>query len=171
MNKQEIIERLSSIKGAKMVTIVSQTEPPMRKTNNPYAGKVVKVSHVNGVINWNYERSVNRQREREGSEPDFEALPRSWGDRIMGTPLVRHVKDGVEKRYLEMKVERVLTTTYIDYTTGEAIDPEVLRPFLRENAGNIRQNLEKPVILRDYNIDNIAKIFMDGEEIVNEEIS
>ena len=94
------------------VTIVSRTEPAMRKTDNPFVGKLFKVSKVSGTINWQYGHEVNRQREREGGfdivdgQPVvatvevFKAHDRKWGTRIENSPFVEH--NG--QHYLEVKV-------------------------------------------------------------------
>jgi hypothetical protein len=98
--KSALLER----KGTTFVTIVAETDPKLRKRGNPYAGRVTKRSRVNGAIGWIYGNGVNRQRIREGLDPDFEAFPRKWGERIKGTPFVEHKGN----TYLELKVERVL---------------------------------------------------------------
>ena len=37
---------------------------PASGTPNPFKGNVIKISRVNGIINWRYGSSVNRQRVR-----------------------------------------------------------------------------------------------------------
>ena len=155
--KSALLER----KGTTFVTIIAETDPKLRKRGNPYAGKVTKRSRVNGAIGWIYGNGVNRQRIREGLEPDFEAFPRKWGERIKGTPFVEHKGN----TYLELKVERVLGTEYL--LDGEPIDRSLIEEWLpkRKPEGE-RQQVENPVILRDYNLANIKAIAFDGITIV-----
>lgn len=160
---EQLKEMLKARKGATIVTIVAETEPDLRKTGNPYIG-CKKISRVNGVINWIYENAVNRQREREGQPVNadgyiehFESLPRKWGQRIHGTPFVEH-KDNT---YLELKVERSLGHEYRH--NGETLTDEQVAPFLPKKKEGERQKVDKPVILRDYNLTNIVQISVGGE--------
>lgn len=152
----DLVNLLKSRKSAFFVTIEAETEPSMRKTGNPFLG-TKKKSVVNGLANFIYENSVNRQRKREGLEPDFEAEPRRWGTRLRGTPLVEH--NG--RYYLELKVEKTQNPTY--WFDGKEIKKEELEAFMSEHSeGN--QGVEKPVVLRDYKLENIRKVRMDGQE-------
>lgn len=200
ITRNELREQLSTRKGAAMVSIVSTTEPAWRAKlkphevasegdpqadqlvdaifavagvsdiPNPYRGKVHKISHVNGVINWRYANAVNNQRMREeqpldeeGNVEHFEALPRKWGQRISRedgtiTPLVEHKG----RHYLELKVERSLGHEYRD-DEGNVYDDETITPWLRKRSKSSRQQTDKEIILRDYALDSINEIRMDGE--------
>ena len=156
-----IQEMIDSIRGSRIVTFVSITDPDwasIKSTGpNPFKDTVKKRSVVNGMIGFIYENSVNRQRFREGLETDFESFPRKWGTRLHGTPWVEH--NG--KRYLEVKVERVLSTEYIDQD-GNIIQPETIRPFLKPKNTTSRQGVENEIILRDYALNNIVELRLNG---------
>ena len=161
ITRDKMIALLHASKGAKMVTIISQTDPGKNKACK---GNCIKQSTTNGVINFHYENAVNRQQGREGGPQDFEAKPRKWGERIKGTPLVTHKGN----TYLELKVERALSTEYFIVQPGGVLAPcqksdveEWLRPT-RSNASH--QGVQKEVVLRDYKIDNIVVIRMGGIE-------
>jgi hypothetical protein len=187
ITRTELREQLMERRGASMVSIVSETEPKMyakRKPSqlssdalagvtdipNPYRGKVHKISHVNGVINWRYANAVNNQRAREGQPTDeegnvehFEALPRKWGQRLQRddgtvTPLVEHKG----RHYLELKVERSLGHEYRD-ESGEVVPQDDIAPWLYPHRKSARQQTDKEIILRDYALDNIKQVRMDGE--------
>lgn len=161
---QGLGELFSGIKGAKMVSIVTETVPTLKAPkSNPLNGRLVKRSYVNCVVNFNYTNSVNNQRGREGNLEGFEALPRTWGVRIAGTPLVEHKG----KVYLETKVEKVYNTEYV--LDGSVVPPEEVYEFLapRKPEG-VRQEVEKPVILRDYALKSIRVVNMDSEQFVVE---
>ena len=157
MKLGELKAALMQRKGTSFVTIVAEPDPKLRKRGNPYSGRVVKRSRVNGAIGWIYDSGVNRQRIREGLEPDFESFPRKWGQRIKGTPFVEHKG----RTYLELKVERALSTEYL--LDGEVIDKSVIEEWLpKRKAEGERQQVENPVILRDYDLANIKAITFDG---------
>ncbi len=146
-------QQLLQWRGAAMVTIHAETCPDMRKTSNPYAN-AVKHSVVNGVINWVYETSVNRQRLREDLTPDFSAYPRKWGQRLYGTPLVEHKGN----YYLEMKVQHSTCRYYIGNVEINTVD---IQPWLRPSYPS-RQGVTREIILRDYSLENIT-CFVYGE--------
>jgi len=175
---ENLVELLGSVKGAKIVTITTKTQPSFQRTDdksnpNPFCGKTVKdhdvwkISRVNGIVNWDYAKSVNRQLDREGQEADFEAKPRKWGTRLSGLPFVVHVgKDGKVQLYLEMKVERSLDYHYED-GFGNEIPKEKVSPFLRK-SGPSRQGTDNEIILRDYRMDGILAIRYQGTTYVVE---
>jgi hypothetical protein len=164
---------LESRKGASFITFTAITEPnwkALKETGpNPYKGKVRKRCKINGVINWAYETAVNKQRVREGSEPDFDALPRAWGIRVHGTPWVTHK----EKTYLELKCQNVYEVEYLDENGDVLPDTDVLDAdlnvvkhsvyfYVKPSAGNDRQQLDREVILRDYTLENIKEFTWNG---------
>lgn len=154
--REQLVEMLTAEKGAKIVTLYTKVSPKMKKRGNPYLG-LLKKSKINGVVNFNYENSVNRQRVREESEADFKAEIRKWGTKIPGTCIVEH--NG--KYYLEVKVENVYDTKYI--VGNQEIEKEKVKPYLYDSSGNPRQDLDKEVILRDYSLDSIEAIKYGGK--------
>jgi len=144
-----------------VITALRGVQPmTVRKNPNPGARKI---SHVNGMVNWVYENSVNRQRGREqGEDADlFVSHPRKWGTRIHGTPFVEHKG----KLYVEMKVERVLGTRYED-ADGQEISADAVAPFQSPKKGeSARQGVEQEIILRDYGLDTITAVTFGGETL------
>jgi len=150
------------------VTIVSRTEPAMRKTDNPFVGKLFKVSTVSGEINWQYGHEVNRQRQREGGfeivdgQPvvatveDFKAHNRKWGQRIENSPFVEHKG----QHYLELKVSESNGHEYRDenneLVTGETL--EHAKTFFPKRSESSRQQVENKIVLRDYRLDRVTAI-------------
>jgi hypothetical protein len=154
--------KLTDTSRAAIVTFVANTEPDMRKTDNPYLG-CRKIARVNGIIKFTYESCVNRQRVREsqpltldGYVEHFTSLPRRWGVRVHGTPFVTHNGN----TYLETKVSNWLE---VQYRLGNHIIPEEdIGPFLKDSHESSRQGVDKKVILRDYNLVNIKQIAIGG---------
>lgn len=144
--------------GATFITIIAETEPKMNKRGNPYLGRVTKRARVNGSIGGYYPDMVNHQRAREGLEVDFKAVPRLWGVRIVGTPFVEHRGN----LYLEMKVERVLSSEYL--LDGEPVDRAILDPWLpvRKKSESSRQGVDKDVVIRDYMLTRIREAVFDN---------
>lgn len=161
---QKALERLLfAVSRSRMVSFASVTEPDMRKTDNPFVGTVRKVTFGTGVICWSYARTVNRQRVREAKRDDFRARLRTWGSRVRGTPLVAYTTPVRTWLYLEIKIES-RHSHYIDTSTGKPLTPKRLKElsrFLTPIAPN-RQDLDKTICLRDYRLDHIAELTLDG---------
>lgn len=168
-----LIDLLHERKGTQIVSLVTETIPSMNKKNNPYYDKeketfrVTKRSWVNGMVGWNYSNSVTNQRLREGHEsPEFEAQPRTWGERIAGSPLVKH-KDSL---YLELKVERTVERPLF-YLDGELLIEEYdkvvlddIKKYIKAPKQAMTQETEKEIILRDYKLSNILSIRCGGQD-------
>jgi len=160
MTEVQLAAMLTANKGASIVTIVTMTDPTMRKTGNPFVGNVKKVSRVNGMIGWSYENAVNNQLAREDKTAEFVAKPRKWGTRLNGTPLVEHKGNF----YLEMKVERSLGYRYEDLQ-GNPLDDATMaqvKAFMPIKAKPQTQGTDKEIILRDYRLSSILSITYKG---------
>ena len=108
------------------VTIVSNTTPRMRKTDNPYFDRIKKHAIVIGDICWNYAEEVNKQRQREGaltmvsghpvSQPveEFSAQPRVWGDKDQTRERIGAMVYYKGKEYLELMVKQSVSYEYRD---------------------------------------------------------
>lgn len=164
ISSAQLTKILMDTKGATFATIVTETEPTMRKTNNPLFDKVVKQSRMNVTLNFNYENSVNSQRAKEGADTDFEASPRKWGERIKGTMLVSH-KGMV---YVEAKMNgKPQETVYLHKDTRNVISKEAIDDFLPKPKSNKdHQGVEKEIILRDFMITSIKEIAIKGTHYV-----
>lgn len=163
LTQTQFQSRLFGLSKATAVGMTAVTVPEMRAKENPFFGRVVKVSRVNGFINWRYARTVNRQRTREDKTPDFAAVPRSWGHRVKGTPLVALVTaEGQTLLYLEIKVQ-MRSTDFRDRVTGELIGLRDVKPYLIPPAKAVRQQIDRDIVLRDFRLDHIAELRIDAQ--------
>lgn len=159
LSVSQLETRLFAVRGSRFIGLTALTVPRMRKTDNPWFGRVTKVSRVGGSIGFAWKYVVNRQRKREGKPQDFRPTRRQWGERIKGTPLVSHVTPGGETRiYLEVKPQ-TRAEDFHETTTGTLIDRDELTPFL--NRSELRHNVD----IRDFRIDNIAELRIDGDTL------
>jgi hypothetical protein len=152
---QKLIDSLQEHKGTQFVTLITKTQPKLLK--NPLE-PIFKVSRVNICVNWNYSNSVNLQRMREGNEDAFVPQPRKWGTRIPHSPFVEHKG----QLYLEAKIEKSLDYHY-ENANGDTIENSIVNPYLPQRKQSSTQQTEKEIILRDYNVENIVSIAMQGE--------
>lgn len=157
---RELQQQLTKVSAAQAIALTAVHEPEMRQRGNPYRGKVLKRSRVNGFINFRYQTTVRKQQKRELQPTDFVAAPRKWGQRVRGCPLVLHVADDLQL-YIEVKIERV-ERLYFDAVTFAPIDEKQLAPYFKKKRPS-RQKLNKPVELRDYRLDHVAEVRLSGQ--------
>ena len=170
-----LLNVLRSVRRTQPVGLVARTIPEMLCKRNPfYEGNgvfdLVRIRQVTGFIGYGFESVVNRQRAREDRPTDFVSEARSWGQRPRGrcepgrgfrSPLVRHRGNW----YLSLKRQRIVRTEHRRITTNALVHERELQSFLRPDDGRFekkRQQLERPVIVRDYGLANIAHLTLDG---------
>lgn len=162
INQSELRNVIESIRGVSFASIHSVTRLDMRKTGNPFAGKILKVSKILAIVgNWSYENSLINQAKRENVETEFEIKPRKWGFRLNDSGIVEH--NG--KLYLECKVEKSISSRIV-FDDGRFIpnkDIEIIRSFIPiRKESSTQEPIEKKIILRDYAFDSIRKIRLNG---------
>lgn len=160
VTRQQLVDVLKARRRADVVTIVAENSPRLRKTGNPFSGRVRKVSRLNGVIGFDYENVVNRQRARHGDPEAFEAQPRTWGQRVANTPLVEH--NG--QFYLEVKVERTLACQF--FIDGKPVDAAVVKPWLLNQRADATNQGERRIVPLDFRLTSIRQIAIGGRLFV-----
>lgn len=71
--KNTAVQTISNLrKGTFGVEVILNTEPSMRKTDNPFVGRIRKISkYKNAVLGVSYENTVNGRLKKKGLEKDF----------------------------------------------------------------------------------------------------
>lgn len=169
MTRQQLADYLFGIQGSSFIGMTVETEPTMRKTGNPYAGRVRKINRVNGLVNFYYEEGVLRRLEKAGKSPDDYKKGESWHEPVLNaegklTPLCRHKTKGTE--YLRFQLTKAETPTYLDQNDQE-VPVEVLEPFMPEKRAYSNQGLDEGEELKilTYSLDSIRRISVKGEDI------
>jgi hypothetical protein len=152
----QLQSQLLKVSAPQPIGLTAIHEPAMRRTNNPFRGRVLKRSRVNGWINFEYKRTVRRQQVREHLDPDFQPMPRVWGQRVRDCPLVLHADETGLQLYLEVKLQTV-ERLYFDSNTFEPIDAKSIAPFLIKRRPS-RQPVQNQIELRDYRLDRVAQL-------------
>jgi len=168
-----MLSNVLDIRGCRAISFTATTEPCLKK-GHPFGNRLRKTSYVSGMIGWVYENAVNNQRNREGRPIDpltgevehFTADARKWGMRYRRpdgslSPFVHHKGE----QYLEVKVQKSLRHFY-HLENGQPIGAKgrkIVREFLAKKEEGKRQKVERPVILRDYNLKNIREVTINGE--------
>lgn len=151
-------------KGTFGVTITTETEPRMRKTNNPYFGRVKKVTRLTNVaLGYGYENVVNARLEREGKSADFEA-DKPKGKSWELYPLFLCSDKDETQKYLRTTMRKNTATKSVLTLDGEVVtDADTIahiKSFIQSSAKPTNQGLEDEnvVIVRDYKVQGIVSI-------------
>jgi hypothetical protein len=187
-----VAQILANHRGACPVTILAETTPDLvggKKSPILSSGPITKVTVINGMANFAYEKAVNRVREKEGQPLTengaveiFRSEPRVWGCRlILGNsllPFVHHVKGmkqpvsvrdikdvknlpHADELYLELQCREPSMVKYLQ--AGKEIPLEEIQQYLREKNEGGRQQVDSPVVLRDYKLVNIRHLTFNGQ--------
>lgn len=143
INQKQFQEILNKLNGPTITTLITKTIPEL--INCPLKN-IVKITHLNGIIQWNYQNAVNNQRIKENKKPNFQAKQRTWGTKIPNSPFIQYQQN----LYLQLKVQNVYKIKY--FHNKQEIDPT---PYLKRKSESKRQNLSQPVITRDYLLNHI----------------
>jgi len=183
LNLEQLQEKLMGLKGAPFATILARTTPQFvgGKQCPMIQRGVRKLALVNVMIgSWSYENAVNNERLREGKPADetgaveyFTPLERSWGKQLHNEAaklvgIIRHEKTDKKTKvitvhyYLKTRIIKSLKYNYYD-ADGNHVPKAEAEKYLPKRTEGRRQQVDKPVRERDYTMQNIKTIWMEGE--------
>ena len=167
ISRTQLIQMLHEIDaaGSTFFEVWTKTVPNMRKTDNPFIGRVFKYTETNCQAGWIYENSVNLQRAREEIDAEFVVQPRKWGVHLLNTEtkktskiLIGHTnKAGTYNEYAHLRPLSVKSVEYKWDDGNPLTDVEVaeLKTFLIVRSKSQTQETDKEILVTDYNINNI----------------
>jgi len=173
MKFSTVLNAFENVNGASFVGIDTMTVPKLAGgKSNPMQGRVQKRMVGASVMvfqnkNSNgYENMVKRRLRNEGKNPDsFKLGDRKWGTRVENMPIVKHVKDGTEKNYLEVIFLKSGKTEY--FLDGKSIDASEIQGLVTSHSDEKSQGeLEDKVIVRTFDIDSVTALRVDNHEFV-----
>jgi len=141
MSKSEFVEFLAKQKGCQFINILSMTEPDMYLTDNPFRGRVKKITIAPMQFGYDYEKSVNNRLEKNGLETSFIGEPLKWG----------HWVKGMENKVIEHKDELYMRTycvrksnPHIYYILdGKLVTKEefeIIKTFFKKSSSSKKQD-------------------------------
>lgn len=147
------------IRGARPVTITMKTTPRLRKAIAAKFGNPYKVSVVNGILNFNYQNSVNRQLEREEKTPDFKTQ-KAWFEHTEIAGIVRSKSDP-SKLYLQLKVQKAIKSSFFK-ADGTPISKRSIGKHLPKQSKPTHQGVKKFVHVIEISFSNVQALVCDG---------
>ena len=135
-------------RGATMVTLSAMTDAHARKTGNEF-GRIEKLSTINGVLNYRYSNAAAKVGQHE-------VQPRAWGSRWSHS--IVEYRDSL---YLSVLVNRSIThPLYYVQRNGMTVSIPAAQV-----AHLLPMRHERLPMVRDYRIDHIKQIRVNGERI------
>lgn len=146
------------------ISLITLTEPKMRKTNNPFYGRVHKASYMTNVaLGYDYENSVNNRLDKKGLEADFQAEKpkgKSWCE----YPYILQADKDASVKYLRCTMRANTKAKSIYILDGKVVTDDntllEIKSFIQKSSTSKKQTesgLEdnEQVIVRDYKLDGI----------------
>lgn len=176
MTKDEFISFMENVRGGShtLGSMISDTEPQMRKRGNPFVGRVRKVSKWNFGCNTSAYTKGNNQREQKGIEGEYK--PEStYVESADGRDnyVVAVKKDNPAIKYLRVYTnpnsnESTFTEYYIDGVKATEFQLEQLRTFLiKSKKGSHNLGIRGDEAFGTFNvtIENVKFIYIDNRKI------
>jgi hypothetical protein len=181
----QIVSKLSSEKKARRTTLpqfiqhlvqlsqgkytkgflIMAADHKMNKRGNELFGRVKKLSGWGFDVNADYTRKVNLQREREGLEGDFEALP-TWAEKVNDI-IYRH-KTETHKLYMSVFPSTnfgTFVSYFVDGRPATESEMVIIKQFTPEKSESSRQGTEKTVQIRRPSLNNILLASLGGKRM------
>lgn len=152
------------------VVINTETEPRMRKTNNPYFGRVRKITRMTNVaIGYNYENVVNARLGREGKENDFQAEKPNGKHWVCFPNILASDKDE-SQLYLRTTMRKNTESKSVYTLDGQVVTDTALlaeiKSFIYTSSKPTNQGLNEgnEVIVRDFKLENVVSLTQGAKE-------
>lgn len=167
IDTQGLARRLHRLRSSQFVSVESETQPKMRKTNNPYLERVKKRTIYSGIVNFKYEDGVNRRRTKEGKDADFSAK-QNWFEGVYHPdgslkPIVRKKSDKTCE-YLYFQVRHSDSEFLIDNRVASPEEVNDIKRYLYSSGKNEHQGVENTLDVRTVALDSIRKIRFSKKE-------
>lgn len=153
-----ILDFALSVRNGQFESIVWEgSMSSMRKTNNPYVGRVRKIVRgINYQFGVSYENKVNNERERMGLERDFVSQSPKGKEWVEYPKVLRSIKDS-EKMYLRASTTANSKTEIVYLVDNRLATKEEVEEILSFIPTH------EPTMVFDLSLDKILKWNVGGE--------
>lgn len=133
IDPKELLDRLSQIKGSKIITVVMHTEVKLlkksRDTREPCPFKTVtKRTRCKVMVGTDFQNGVNNYQEKQGGERDFEAQPHLYADTNHEEQPVIAKHRFKDQYYMNGRLTETYETEL--YADGKLIDKDALKEYM-----------------------------------------
>jgi hypothetical protein len=165
INQIELIILLKGVKRPTFTSIVSETNPKMNKTNNPYFDKVVKKSKGNYFIGGSYEDMVNTRMVKEGLQPTFESMECSVGQKVEGSTCLQF-NEKLNRHYLQYFIFPTSNIKSEFIFENNSIEKVMFEDYLVKKSESSRQPQDNKHTPQSFKIESIKEISLNGNHYI-----
>jgi hypothetical protein len=155
------------------ISMITLTEPKMRKTNNPYFGRVHKASYMTNVaLGYDYENVINAKLERKGLANDFVA-EKPKGKTWDNYPFILQSDKDNSIKYLRCTIRPNTISKSVYLLDGVIVKDDTIltniKNFISASSFSPKQansGLEEKeqVIVRDYKVEGVIALSQGEKE-------
>ena len=159
----ELVEKLQGVSST-FVGLETLTDARARK--NPF-GRIFKKTRLVASIGGEYQRSVNREAERQDGKPQFKAESLPYGQWSAKNKVIEHNGE-FQLRVLATPGKRMRQPAKVQFydCAGNLLDFNSIKPFLSPARESIKQQvttgINKTVWVRNYAFKSIKRIRING---------
>lgn len=172
MTYSQFTAYLATIKGCQFMNVVAITDPDMYLRNNPFRGRVKKVTITPMQMGYSYENAVNNRLDREGCEADFKAEPLSWGAWVKGleNKVIEH-KDMFYLRTYCVRNARPRTFYLLDGHLASTKEYAEFSQYFKPSSTSAKQSEagleeDKQVKPRNYKYSSLVAVTLNHTRII-----
>jgi len=167
VNYRQLVNVLMLVERGTFCNLVSNTVPTMRKTNNPFVGRVRKINSVNYYLGGNYQKRVNVNMEKEGIERNF-VSQKPKGKTHVSECVLLDDKTGLVhycmvERFDEIKTNPVYMLDGVEMSNEQKTEMFSFFPPRYEVKS---QSQEKKVFVITPKVENIQSITIDHKKYI-----
>jgi hypothetical protein len=165
VNENQMVDVLKTVDNGTFINVTMLTDVRMNKTNNPFFGRVKKLSSCNYLTGVNYEGRVKTNMEKEGLNPDsFQVEKPSGKSHVSPCVLVDDKTGGtfylMVERFDEIqpKVEFLMD--------GDVIGKELFESYMVKVSESKKQEQDRKVMVLTPKVENIVSFTLNGTKYV-----
>lgn len=169
LTHSQLINGLKHSKGLAIVGLLTLTDTKAKKTGNPFALPILKTVRTIGYVGANYEKAVNREANRQGETPAFEAESLPWGSWLIPGKVIEHNGQFYLRTQTTPGNRRKMPAKVLGYqdAKGNPVTYQEIKQFLpiarESNKQQEETGIQQTVWVRTYAFNSILKIRISGE--------
>jgi len=161
----EMVEVLKTVDNGTFINVVTLTDVRMNKTNNPFYGKVKKLSSTNYLTGVNYEKRVRSNMEKEGLNPDTFQVEKPSGKNHVSPCVLVDDKTGTTFYLMVERFDEVQPKVEF-LMDGNPIEKQLFQDYMVKVSESKKQEQERKVMVITPKIENIVSFTLNGIKYV-----
>ena len=161
ITSEQLAQVLNDTKGCQFVNIFSLTEPTMRKTNNPYINRVMKLTCQSMQFGYDYTTAVNNRLKAQGLEANFDGDKLPWGQWVHRNKVIAH-KDKLYIRVYDYKNAPKKTIYLLDGRIATKEEIADFKQFFSQKSESKKQSeyglTENQVSPKVFKFENLVRV-------------